>query len=555
MIHLMSRTSLLLFITCFYFVPISIHSEEENKASYISLKKQNGLESDDLRSMLLYPDQEKRIAKDQNLWFGNYRLGFYIRPRGEIRTNPDFNKQTKDDLSIFPQNTQIWIFGDPSPYIEFKITVQNAMLWGDTPPAISGDNRRFAVAQAGLIIDPKDPDQRVVRNATDFREGYIVLKAPKNPFSAQIGRQLPAYGDFRMFGPANFPANGVFLDGVRLKYESKYASLHALGFNLSEESDAPIGLLTASGRRNGSIDDAYLYGSYNTIKTEWIHLDLYGFTIDKNFIPNSVPNQPRIREKDILHTVGFRFTNRTVNKDIPPGDFWDWTIESAWQGGPTGERVAVLNSPEFNGQPIFKERVKYDTAFHVLQTGFRILKNVRLGFQHVFASGDPNRTDSRSATFETLIMPRHSVFPYWNTLNGIGELSSWRNVNTRSVNLSWKTEEYGHFVLAIYEINKAKMQDGWYAPNGARNIGGSTESFANDLMEVGRLGRRLGITYDISYFYDFGSNYTLWGGYSAMYAGDAIRNQRQNPDNLDPEQRYTFDGKSIFFFLMVVAGF
>lgn len=534
---------------------LSENHKETEENTYISPKKIHGLTPDDLRSMLMYPDQEKRISTNQDLWFGNYRIGFYLRPRAELRTNPDFNKKTQDDLNIFPQNSQIWLFADPSPYIEFKITLQNAMLWGDSPPAFNGDNRRFAVAQAGLIIDPKDPNQKVVRNATDLREAYLILKSPNHPLSIQVGRQIPAYGDFRMFGPANFPVNGLFLDGVRIKYDSTLVSVHGLGFVLTEESDAPIGILTANGRRRGSIDDAYLYGLYSTLRSQAAILDVYWITIDKDYIPGARPELPRIRQKDILHTVGFRLTNRTQNRDIPPGQFWDWTLESAWQGGTTGERIPVPEWGEWEGVPLKTERVLYDTFFHVAQTGFHLNPRIRLGFQHVYASGDPNRKDARSATFETLLMPRHSVFFYWNSINGIGELSSWRNVKTYSVNFSWKTEKYGHFVLAWYDILKAKRQDGWYNPPGSLVAGGSSESISNDPMEVGFLGKRLGNAYDFSYFYDLGGYYTIWSGYSLLMAGDSIRNVRDNPFYPDPENRYTFDGRSIFFFVMIVAGF
>jgi hypothetical protein len=528
----------------------------ETKA-FVSPMRADGLDVEFMRSMLLPPEQVTKVSQNQNLWFDNYRVGFYIRPRIEARNNFDFNKNTNDRILVSPQNTQVWFVGDPSPYISFKLTIQDARLWGGSYPASGGDNRRYSVASAGKVIDPASPTPTVVQNTTDIREGFLILKLPDTPLKAQVGRQIPLYADQRLLGAANFPANGVSMDGVRLLWNEKKYFIHLLGFQLTEESDAAIGLLTKNGRKNGSIDDSYLYGFYSSYTPEIVSIDIYTVALEKKYIlnPNPATIQDRERQRDILITSGFRLTNRTANNNLPKGQVWDWTWESMWQYGPTGERVDRLNSPLVNGEAVWKDKVLYDTSFHYIQSGILFFDRLRVGVQYSFASGDPNRTDSRSSTYQPMFMPRHATFPIWNNINGISEFSSWRNVITRSVNIAYTTESWGKWIFAVWDYRKAKSQDGWYVGNGALAENASTESIDNDFQDRGFLGYRLGISYDLSWIYYFGDYYSIWAGASVIKAHDAIRNQRDNVRAVNPEERYTFDGTSTYSFIMVVAGF
>jgi hypothetical protein len=541
-----------------FLVTFSISSQEIPKqiiANQEANPRPNALSPEFMRSLLLTPEQSVHFANDNSLWFQNYRVGFALRPRFESRTNPDFNKNTNDSTQFTGQNSQFYLIGDPSPYLSFKLTLQDSRIWGGNPSANVGDNRRFAIAQSGQEISQSSPNSTTVRNTTDLREAFLMLKIPDSAFQIQIGRQAPAYGDQRMIGGANWLNNGVSLDGARILYDKKDYSIHFLGYQLTEESNGPNGLLTQSSRKNGSIDDSYFYGNYNTIRTILATIDFYALGLHKKWIlnPNPTTTEDRQRQQDILITGGFRLTNRTQSNSLPAGQFWDWTVESAWQRGSTGERVGLNYSPIENGVPIFNVKRIYDTQFHFFQTGITFWDRLRIGTQYSYASGDPNRTDAKSGTFETLIMPRHSVFPNWNNVNGQAEFTSWRNAKAYSLNISYKSEKLGRFILAGWDFYKAKSQDSWYGAGGQVNQGGSSESLNNNYADRGYLGNRLAIEYDFTWIYYFGDYYSIWAGASYLRAQSAIRDKRDDLRATIPSQRYSLEGTSQFYYLMVNA--
>ena len=79
---------------------------------------------------------------------------------------------------------------------------------------------------------------------------------------------------------------------------------------LSEQHDAPGGLVTTNSRKGGSIDDAYFTGTYNTVKP-WEHfwIDLYALVFIKMdtttnpayALPNTqVTTEDRLKTKGII---------------------------------------------------------------------------------------------------------------------------------------------------------------------------------------------------------------------------------------------------------------
>lgn len=524
-----------------------------------------------LRSAFATPEQMSSAKKNQTLWMDNLKLGFQIRPRFESRQNADFNKTTDDYSNFTGQNTQVWFILDPSPYFSAKVTIQDVRLWGGSQNSGVGGDIRFALANnAGKEITPGSTTSSptVVRSNTDVREAFIILKKTDiNPFNIQIGRQIFAYGDLKILGPLNWANNGYSFDGVRFMYDSKYFSSHVFGSTLSEQHDAPGGLLTANGRTRGSIDDAYFTGTYNTIKpTDLFWIDLYAFGLHKKWIPATSPaynlsnaqimTEDRSRQRDNLATGGFRITNRIANNTLPKTKSWDWTIESAWQTGYNGERVNAswdtIGMATPDGKKIFTERVKYDSRFMAVETGYLITEKIRLGVNYHYASGDPNRSDSRVGTWQPLFPQIAGAFPYWNTMNGQSTIVGFQNIKSYSAKISIKTEKFGQFIFAGYDILKAKSQDAWYNVQGAAVAGGSSENKNNERFKYDQnahLGKRLFYQYDITWIYNYSEYISIWAGFSLIQAQDAIRNIRDIPEI----QKYTFEPTSRYMFFMVSA--
>jgi hypothetical protein len=510
-----------------------------------------------LRSMFLTSEQMGAVKKTNSFWIDNMKVGVYLRPRYESKQNFDFNKTTDDYTNYAAQTSQIWFLVDPSPYFAIKVTIQDSRVWGGSQTPTGGDNRYALTTSAGYSYTGTPV---TVKNNTDIREAFIMLKKTDAlPLNIQIGRQVFAYGDLKVLGPLNWLYNGFAFDGVRFMYDSKYFSSHLFGTVLSEQHSAPGGTITANGRTNGTIDDAYFTGTYNTIKPfDLFHIDLYGFGVHKKWILNNNPltTQDRSRQRDNLITGGIRITNRTANNNLPKGQIWDWTLESAWQTGYNGQRVNAswdILEQSWDGKRIHTERVKYDSRFFSGETGITVLDNLRLGVGYTYASGDPNRSDSKVGTWNPLFPQIAGSLPYWNIMNGQSTIVGFQNTKAYSFRVNYKTEKWGTFIFTTYDILKAKGQDAWYNVGGTAVSDGSSENFSNDYTKRDRLGKRLFYQYDFTWIYNYAESISIWSGASYIQAQDAVRNARENPNSTDITKRYTFDGKALYFYLMVSA--
>ncbi|WP_156895938.1 alginate export family protein [Leptospira broomii] len=515
-----------------------------------------------LRTLLITPEQMKDTQKSNLFWLDNLKMGFSARPRYESRENSTFNKRMDDYTSFVGQNTQIWFLLDPSPYFSVKITMQDTRLWGGSQGAQNAGNWSYALTTgSGATLTPGTTASTNVRSNTDIREAFIVLKkSEKLPISIFIGRQVFAFGDLKIVGPLNWLNTGFSFDGVRFVHDSKWFRSHVFGTILSDQYNAPYGLTTSNGQAKGTIDEAYFTGMYNTIKGGDIaHLDLYALEVSKKWISNPSPTDfdSRLKQRDNLLTTGFRLTNRTNMNNLPAGKIWDWTIESAWQSGYTGDRVKadwdILNLQTASGKNIYTQRVQYDTHFLSLDTGWKVLDNVRLGAGYIFGSGDPNRSDAKVGTWQTLFPQVAGSFPNWNTMNGQSLLAGFQNTKSYSARMNIKTESYGTFIFAFYDTLKATPQDAWYNVAGVPNTGNSTENFSNNKFTIdnARLGKHLFYQYDFTWIYNYSEYISIWSGFSLVRAQDAIRNARDNPYAPNPLDRTTFEPNSKFFYLMV----
>ncbi|MCE9500485.1 MAG: alginate export family protein, partial [Leptospira sp.] len=423
--------------------------------SYLSPMKKNGIPAEHMRHQFLQPELAKSVSKSQKGWIGNvFRVGVNLRPRYEDRHNLTFNRTNTDNISRILQTSQVWFLVDPSPYITMKMTIQDSRVWGGSQPAATGDIRANFFDTAGTTTSPTTTT--VVRPATDIREGYMHLQNfLGSAFKVQIGRQVLSYGDQRLLGGANWTANGLSYDGINFKYDAQNFSSHLFGVKMTAKDDGPNGVLSSSTKSGNS----YLAGSYNTIKFDDFLIDLYALGVFKSPVQGvpltgrvfNIPGAPlttqdKSAQQDNLITSGFRITNRTAANFLPNGKNWDWTIESAWQFGSTGQRIAAswdYINQSLNGQPAYTQMQHYSGKFNVFQTGYTFFEKLRVGYQHFFASGDSNRTDASASTFQTISNPRFGIFPYWNNVGGMSENIGMKNVKSNMLSLSYKSDKWG----------------------------------------------------------------------------------------------------------------
>jgi hypothetical protein len=597
-------------------------TEPKPSTKFISPMKKNGVSPEYLRSILLEPEQMAKYQKNDSLWLNDiFRMGLQVRPRIEQRENTDFNSKTDDQISRQSLATQVWFLVDPHPNISGKITIQDSRLFGGSASAQNGDDRRYYFDATGNIINPQtysansncaantpitnsnfntcmtpsEKNSTSVRSPTSIREAFVDFKNFYSSFRIRLGRQILAFGDQRIIGGANWLQNGLSFDGIRVSFEHSrfntdiFGIKFASGQNYVGASEAPNGILTGKGRLNGSIDDAYLNGIYNTLKLPELgfNLDLYSIVQLKKWVPSSSPNynlpnatvypEDRQRQRDELYTTGFRFTNRTKANQLPDDKSFDWTLESAFQSGDTGQRIGAswdpLQTQNLNHQGVavrnpyiteqtgniynqvgnncggvnctgnansnlYTEKVRYTGQFHVLQAGYTFEKKIRLGAQYLTASGNGNRNSGSNSTYQTIANPRFSTFPIWNNFSGISEMIDFKNVKSYSTSISYKSNSLGFFQLAYFIHDKAKKEDSWYGVGGNVNSGnsGTTEVLGsnpyfrnNNPFDVApRLGKRIFTELDFTWMYSINEHVSFWFGAAYMLAGDAIQNERSS---------------------------
>ncbi|TGK05312.1 hypothetical protein EHQ53_16865 [Leptospira langatensis] len=521
------------------------------------------LDGELLSNLLLTPEHQDSVKKNSSLWLtDNLRFGFQIRPRFENYNNQDFDKSTNDSKNYVTQNTQFWTLLDINESFAVKFTIQDSRLYGQyKDPSGTGYGPTAFTNSIGTVYDTtKAPSNQVpVKNNTDIREAYVIWKDFLPNTKVYFGRQTFSYGDSRIIGSRNDSQLGNSFDGARIAFDTKTWSTHAGYAILAEESSGPNGFATANSQKvagANSLNDTYLAFLYNSWKpSEEIVLDAYEIGVIKKYnttTSKTLDPNTRTNGRDNLLTSGLRLSNRTASgRSLPAGKSWDWGLEYAVQTGSTGQQIdaswdqlhTTIGSGT-NKHSAYKETVQHDASFFVAQTGYTY-KGFRIGAQFARASGDPNRADGKSATWDPLFATRSGGFPYFDSGNGIANAAFWANVRTTSIHVQYYNEDYGRFIFAVYDIRKDKTQDAWYDGNrtqvtgssgfdangnfvAGKTVTGSTENYSNNpYLKNWQPGHRLMLEYDLIYIKKVSEYLSIWAGATVLYAGDAIKNQKQ----------------------------
>ncbi|MCB1171357.1 MAG: alginate export family protein, partial [Leptospiraceae bacterium] len=325
------------------------------------------------------------------------------------------------------------------------------------------------------------------------------------------------------------------------------------------------------------LDDAYMAAMYNEIKIHpQFQLEPYYIGIYRKWIPAStspypglpIPPKARDRQRDNLHTIGLRITNKTVNgKSASP--LFDYSLEGAYQTGFNGQRVQagwdLLNLRDSNGDPIYTERQRYDAYVLYADVGYRPVEFLRIGLMADLASGDPDRTDASVATYNQLFPSNHGPM-------GDMDLIGSRNMIARAIRLDLSFGQYGELKLAYWNYRKHKAQDSYYdnGGNAATDEDGellSTETSSNSrygevLDANGKISENSVAQLSAALFDEYNVTYAIKAnglkfafGYGQAYARSSIRHRVDEtyvrPDLREP----AFDPRSDFAYFMLTAEF
>jgi len=530
-----------------------------------------------LRSLQVTATQRKAIQSNPDLWFADkYKVGFGLRPKADAITNLDFDKTTADTRNSIVNQTQFYLIGDLTPNVLFKVAFQDVRLWGGEVISAGNQDQKYAViSNAGTTYDTTKQSLVAVNNYAGFREAFLDLKTSKEGIRLRTGRQIIDFGDGRIVGARNDSLNGNSFDAIRLTTKIENHTTDVFASVISTESNSN-GLVANNSTKLGGPGEAYYAGIHHNFKVaDWLGIDVYDFSLFKK--RTAVKNPPDwateqiYRDNDQMNTYGFRLTNRTKNNAVPDGVKFDWMVESAWQSGYTGQRVApdwmnqdgkFKTNQNTGAQPAITQNAKYDSNLVAVQLGYSPVKEFRIGVQYVQASGDPNRNDSSVGTYNPLFATRRMAggsIPFAG--NGNSGAVFWQNVKDYSVHLKYEAGKWGTFIFNPHWYYKVKLQDGYYDNNnyvtGSAKTGGlaSTEDYYNTQQYnqfAPRLGKKIATELNFIYIVTPFENVSFWFGASQLYGGDAIRNQKNNMWNADPVHRYDFKPTASYFTFQTV---
>ncbi|WP_157210492.1 alginate export family protein [Turneriella parva] len=474
-----------------------------------------------MRTMLLEPGLAVAVSKNQQLWINRVlRMGFYMRPRSEIRDNLNFSAPNPEKINRITQNSQIWFFLNPATDVEMKITLQDSRVWGGEAGVKSGNASSYD--DRGVYF--ANGDNANSRAETSVREAWLrYTNIGVTGLGVQVGRQVLAYGDQRMLGGANWNVTGLSFDGLVVKLDTRYFASDAILVRGTSKDSGTNGITSET----SVYDDSYLAGFYNTLKPGMVVVDVYGLGLFRHLSPESIVGTTALsssQQQSNLYTFGARVTNRTAANKLPVGSKWDITLEAAFQAGNAPD-VYFTNTA---GNVVSNSRT-YKGKFFFAQTGYKVLDEMRVGAHVYYSPGTTDRTSGSLDTFQTLPGPRFGGFPYLNVFNGISENMGMKNIFAPAVSVSYENKLLGEFILTYLYENKATTQDAWYAISGAANSSATTNSAARvsteDAANTGAvaLGRNVFQELDLVYLKQFSAYVSLWVGIGYLHAGDAVR--------------------------------
>lgn len=329
-------------------------------------------------------------------------------------------------------------------------------LAGLTPPATIGQRRDVALTE-------NDSDM-------NLHQAYVFVGNHKEfPVSAKLGRQEFAYGDQRQLGHFRWNNNARVFDAAKLRAQTQWFGVDAFvggvvqndnhNFNKSHPDTDTFSGLYFNFPNLGSFTDKNIVEAYYFNRD----VDRDSSTEDWRGVPVPFRN-PVVQDLDVY---GLRFKSK-------PGAYgaWDYTAEFIYQGGsinnqsPAGGPVGPIAGPAGIRNAREREQQAYAAIAQLGHTWTESAMQPRLSFTYSFASGDEDRLDGQSNTFQNLFATTHLHYGYM-------DLSSLQNLHDLRTAFTFKPTSTVTLALEHHYQLLDTTEDYWYNVGGvARNGGG-----------------------------------------------------------------------------------
>jgi hypothetical protein len=398
-------------------------------------------------------------------------LSAEVRHRYEYWKNFDFNDAVNDKDDVIGQRIRFGLEIVPTDALKGFIQFQDSRAWGNSsiyplngiPVPVAGTGNNTLASQGA---------------STDIHQAYFTALHKKSGLSLTAGRQEWNYGTQKVIGAVGWSNVGRAFDGVRVRLDRKSATTDLLYSRISE------GGRTRAGTPVVDRVDADFYGVYSTLKLIKSHpFDLYWLTLSD---AEPTAGEAGKTGETTFHTLGFQ-----LSKTLPAGS------------------VSLEYGAELNYQ--FGDRSGMDHDAYAVHGRFGIGSakwplQAKLLYQYDVASGDSNRGDGESETFQQLFPTVHLWHGYIDLLARQNIQSHWLALHTVPAK-NWKLGVHFHTFAA------KEGTDAFYRANGAViRIPAAGTSGGTDF------GKELDIILDKK----MNANWNLQAGFGQFFSGEYL---------------------------------
>ncbi len=364
-------------------------------------------------------------AAKPTITVGDFELSpeLEIRTRGEYRRNPvDMGKNPPiyiEDPWAIMERARIGLGADRGP-LRAKVTLQDARVWGSTPPTATGSMASDAFASTGVyeaFIEIHTTDSPTAKPSTDTKASSSSSDSSRNltPQYIRVGRQAIVWDGGRLLGNADFSPVARTLDAVRGHVGWKSLDFEAFASILDEPHPIGIGFGDPS-QSTGYTGGSQLYGALASLTLDPLfRAQLYGLLRPKPSAPS-----------------GSTF----VAPPIPPTAFSqarmgdDWTMALGISGDSKGWKYGVTGALQFGNAPTLNgagtvDRLAYAAVGDASRTfdGVVLTPTIKIGAG--YASGGSTKSASGVVTQYNQFDP---LYPDVQVNHGLLGAFAWSNI-------------------------------------------------------------------------------------------------------------------------------
>jgi len=317
--------------------------------------------------------------------------------------------------------------------------------------------------------NPAAPGKGLLEHDSDINlhQAFVFVGNHKEfPLSLKLGRQELVYGDHRQIGHFRWNNNARTFDAAKVRYQNKWFGV-----------DAFTGSVVTNDNHNfnkSHYDTDKFSGAYFNFptlsKTNLVEAFVYNRNVERGSATEDFAGVPApFRNPNVqdLYTAGFRVKSK-------PGAFgpWDYSAEVMHQFGTINNQspAGAYVGPVAPSTGILGARERDQDAYAaILGLGYTWTESAmqpRLAFIYSYASGDKDRLNGQSGTFQNQFATTHLHYGYM-------DLNSLQNLHDLRLAFTFKPISTVTIALEAHQHFLDTTEDYWYNVGGvARNGGG-----------------------------------------------------------------------------------